>query len=226
MTTVFSYIKFCIVRKTHVSVFEIFFDIFYLSVIFSLSINLLLKDGFGASSSRIYHLAGFMSLILFFGDSFHLFPRILSFFKRENLSIIDTIGIGKQLASITITFFYVILWHLGNIIFNTKISFGFSFLIYLLALIRIILCLVPQNENKLWFIYRNIPFLFLVLVVGILFFVYRNKNISLTYGWFAILISLIVYSVFIFRRKNKSITIFIILKSISYIWLISMFVNL
>ena len=42
------------------SSFETLCDILYLLIMIALSVNLLLKDGFGNPESRIYHLAGFM----------------------------------------------------------------------------------------------------------------------------------------------------------------------
>ena len=51
------------------SSFETLCDILYLLIMIALSVNLLLKDGFGNPESRTYHLAGFMVVILILGDS-------------------------------------------------------------------------------------------------------------------------------------------------------------
>ena len=50
----------------------------------ALSVNLLFKDGFGNPDSRIYHLAGFLAVILILGDSFRFIPRITSFFIQDS----------------------------------------------------------------------------------------------------------------------------------------------
>ena len=70
------------------SPFETLCDILYLLIMVALSVNLLLKDGFGNPESRIYHLAGFMVVILILGDSFRFIPRITSFFIKDS----DNVG--------------------------------------------------------------------------------------------------------------------------------------
>ena len=45
------------------SSFETLCDILYLLIMIALSVNLLLKDGFGNPESRTYHLAGFMTIL-------------------------------------------------------------------------------------------------------------------------------------------------------------------
>ena len=66
------------------SSFETLCDILYLLIMIALSVNLLLKDGFGNPESRTYHLAGFMVVILILGDSFRFIPRITSFFIKDS----------------------------------------------------------------------------------------------------------------------------------------------
>ena len=211
------------------SSFETLCDILYLLIMIALSVNLLLKDGFGNPESRIYHLAGFMVVILILGDSFRFIPRITSFFIKDSDNVELVQDKGKIISSIVITLFYVFLWSLGIIIFSAQISFFYTILVYILAVIRIVLCLISQKYSKdsLWDIYRNLPFVFLVFVVGLLFFFYRYKIFSLVYAWVAIYFSLIFSMVVLFlSTKTERVGFWVIMRNLSLIWLISMFVDL
>lgn len=211
------------------SSFETLCDILYLLIMIALSVNLLLKDGFGNPESRTYHLAGFMVVILILGDSFRFIPRITSFFIKDSDNVELVQDKGKIISSIVITLFYVFLWSLGIIIFSAQISFFYTILVYILAVIRIVLCLISQKYSKdsLWDIYRNLPFVFLVFVVGLLFFFYRYKIFSLVYAWVAIYFSLIFSMVVLFlSTKTERVGFWVIMRNLSLIWLISMFVDL
>ena len=194
----------------------------------ALSVNLLLKDGFGNPESRIYHLAGFMVVILILGDSFRFIPRITSFFIKDSDNVELVQDKGKIISLIVITLFYVFLWSLGLIIFSAQISVFYTILVYILAVIRIVLCLISQKYSKdsLWDIYRNLPFVFLVFVVGLLFFFYRYKIFSLVYAWVAIYFSLIFSMVVLFlSTKTERVGFWVIMRNLSLIWLISMFLE-
>ena len=195
----------------------------------ALSVNLLLKDGFGNPESRTYHLAGFMVVILILGDSFRFIPRITSFFIKDSDNVELVQDKGKIISSIVITLFYVFLWSLGIIIFSAQISVVYTILVYILAVIRIVLCLISQkySRDSLWDIYRNLPFVFLVFVVGLLFFFYRYKIFSLVYAWVAIYFSLIFSMVVLFlSTKTERVGFWVIMRNLSLIWLISMFLEL
>jgi hypothetical protein len=210
------------------SSFETLCDILYLLIMIALSVNLLLKDGFGNPESRIYHLAGFMVVILILGDSFRFIPRITSFFIKDSDNVELVQDKGKIISSIVITLFYVFLWSLGIIIFSAQISVFYTILVYILAVIRIVLCLISQkySRDSLWDIYRNLPFVFLVFVVGLLFFFYRYKIFSLVYAWVAIYFSLIFSMVVLFlSTKTERVGFWVIMRNLSLIWLISMFLE-
>ena len=211
------------------SSFETLCDILYLLIMIALSVNLLLKDGFGNPESRIYHLAGFMVVILILGDSFRFIPRITSFFIKDSDNVELVQDKGKIISLIVITLFYVFLWSLGIIIFSAQISVFYTILVYILAVIRIVLCLISQkySRDSLWDIYRNLPFVFLVFVVGLLFFFYRYKIFSLVYAWVAIYFSLIFSMVVLFlSTKTERVGFWVIMRNLSLIWLISMFLEL
>ncbi len=195
----------------------------------ALCVNLLFKDGWGNPESRIYHLAGFMAVILILGDSFRFIPRISSFFVKKSDKINFVVEKGNIISSIVITVFYVFLWNLGCIIFLPEISVFYTILIYILAFIRILFCLLTQkyDESSIWDIFRNLPFVFLVFVVGFLFFYYRYKIFSLVYAWVAIYFSLLFSAIIIFlSSKTEKVGFWVILRNLSFIWLISMFLDL
>lgn len=210
------------------SSFETLCDILYLLIMIALSVNLLFKDGFGNPDSRIYHLAGFLAVILILGDSFRFVSRITSFFVKDSDNVDLVQDKGKIISSIVITLFYLFLWSLGSIIFVSNISLLYTLLVYILAIIRILLCFVSSKNNSVgWDVVKNIPFALLVFVVGFLFFYYRNKIFSLVYAWVAIYFSLIFSMVIIFlSSKTERVGFWVILRNLSFIWLISMFVNL
>ena len=112
----------------------------------ALSVNLLFKDGFGNPDSRIYHLAGFLAVILILGDSFRFIPRITSFFIQDSDNVELVQDKGKIISSIVITLFYLFLWSLGSIIFVSNISLLYTLLVYILAIIRILLCFVNLSQ--------------------------------------------------------------------------------
>ena len=71
-----------------------------------------------------------------------------------------------------------------------------------------------------------IPFVFLVFVVGLLFFFYRYKIFSLVYAWVAIYFSLIFSMVVLFlSTKTERVGFWVIMRNLSLIWLISMFLE-
>lgn len=210
------------------SSFETLCDILYLLIMIALCVNLLFKNGWGNPESRTYHLAGFMVVILILGDSFRFIPRITSFFIKDSDNVELVQDKGKIISSIVITLFYVFLWSLGIIIFSAQISVFYTILVYILAVIRIVLCLISQKYSKdsLWDIYRNLPFVFLVFVVGLLFFFYRYKIFSLVYAWVAIYFSLIFSIVVLFlSTKTERVGFWVIMRNLSLIWLISMFLE-
>lgn len=139
------------------------FDIFYLLSAFTIGIYLLRT---GNSSVRI--LAGSMALVLAIGDSFHLLPRICAILTGKEERLTKALGIGKLITSITMTVFYLFLWQIGLLLFLPDASFLLSLPVYILAILRILLCLLPQNRwtdrypPVRFGIYRNIPFFFWV----------------------------------------------------------------
>lgn len=158
------------------AIMETSFDVVYLTTVIVLGI-LMIKDSKG---NKQYLLYGIMAVVLGVGDSFHLIPRAiaLSTTGLENYTV--SLGIGKFITSITMTFFYILLYYVWRKRYNVVNRQGITCIVYFLAIVRIVLCLFPQNAwtsangSLAWGIYRNIPFAIMGLLILVLF--YKSSN--------------------------------------------------
>ena len=168
------------------------FDIFYLVTAIIVGLLILRK-----SDSKVGKMMGAAVLILGCGDAFHLVPRVLNYFVARDFTA--ALGVGKLVTSITMTVFYVLMYHIGCECFRTEKNSLLTKAVYVLAAIRIVLCLLPQNgwltndSSMLWGIIRNIPFVILGLVVIALFFKYRAQTAHFRHIWLWILLSFAFY---------------------------------
>lgn len=208
---------------------EAVFDISYLG--FGLYIGMVLLLSASGNPTRL--LAGAAALLLVAGDAFHLVPRIALIQTGKEEQLRGALGTGKQITSITITLFYVLLWQIGVLAFSPKGINVWSYLVYGLTAIRIFLCLLPQNQWKerfppiAWGITRNIPFFLQGLVVAGLFFIYRNAAPGLTYMWLAIALSFAFYlPVVLWVNKNPRIGMLMLPKICAYSWMLVIFLSL
>ncbi|MBQ7242895.1 MAG: hypothetical protein IJS52_01655, partial [Bacilli bacterium] len=97
-------------------IFEPAFEILYLVIGLAISIFILVK-----SHKRLpYVLFGVMGLVLVFGDSFHLIPRIVNSWELGDANIYAYLGIGKLVTSITMTVFYLILFWFFKLRYQKK----------------------------------------------------------------------------------------------------------
>lgn len=153
-------------------VFESIFDIAYLLIVISLGIKLLNNK---KSGGRLF---GVMAILLGVGDAFHLVPRIISHFTANGFEKnVVALSWGQFVTSITMTIFYVLFYHYyRNLSGDTDDRKKFA--IYILAIARIILVLLPQNNwgtadgNYLFGIYRNVPF----AILGLLLIIWTHKQ--------------------------------------------------
>lgn len=209
--------------------FEAVFDILYLVVAIIIGLTLLLSTPY--SFLRI--LAGIMALVLALGDAFHLIPRIYVIITDKEEQMTRLLGRGKQIASITMTIFYVILWHVGVILFSPVNIIFWTYAVYSLAIIRIILCLFPQNKWEKryspikWGVWRNIPFFIQGMLVAGLFFAFKDVLPFIGTVWFAIILSFLFYiPVVIWSNKNPKLGMLMLPKTCTYLWLLIMFISL
>ena len=188
---------------------------------------------FTAEGQEVRLFAGLMALILVGGDSFHLIPRIMSIIKEDEESWRSALGRGKQITSISITIFYTFLWHIGLMLFAPADSLIFTIIVYLLAAVRIILCLLPQNKwmelkpPVKWGIIRNAPFFVQGIMVMVLFAIFSNVVPGVQWMWLAITLSFGFYlPVVLWSNKNPKIGMLMLPKTCAYIWIVVMCLSL
>lgn len=209
--------------------FEAVFDGFYL--IFALSLGAILL--FSGADNNARMLAGIMALVLALGDAFHLLPRIAVILTKEERRWRSALGRGKQITSITMTIFYLLLWQIGLLIFPQMAVGAWSYVVYFLGAVRIALCLLPQNQWLEryppigWGILRNIPFFLLGAVVAMQFFLQRNTIAGLSQLWLAIVLSFAFYlPVTLWANRNPKIGMLMLPKSCAYLWMLVMCLSL
>ena len=202
---------------------ETAFDIVYLTLVITIGIIMLIKS----KGSKQFRLFGIMAITLGCGDAFHLIPRSIALLSTGLEDYSFFLGIGKFITSITMTIFYVILYYVWRERYNIKDKSDMTFLVYALAIIRIILCLFPQNNWSTnssplsWGIYRNIPFAILGLVIILLFLKSANENNDkpFKFMWLTIVLSFGFYiPVVLFADKVPAVGMLMIPKTCAYVW--------
>lgn len=181
---------------------------------------------------------GAMTLLLGCGDAFHLVPRILvnlrgtsedpDVSRRRSFAL----GLGNLVSSVTMTLFYLLLFvsmwqmtHPGRGMAFSALETCVLCILCALAVVRIALCLFPQNRwfdgtgSQAWGIYRNVPF----VIMGIITVLYLV-------GWYGewLMASLVCVSfacyvgVVLGARDNPALGMLMVPKTICYIWLVSL----
>ena len=204
---------------------EVIFDILYLAIASLIGLYLL----FTSNGITLRILAGLMALVLAGGDAFHLIPRIHVINTGREELYRRSLGIGKQITSITMTVFYVMLWHIAQSLYGLNLFKLWTFVIYTMAIIRIVLCLMPQNRwidrypPISWGIYRNIPFFMMGVIIAFVFFQNRDLVPAFYWTWLAILLSFGFYlPVVLYANKNPKIGMLMLPKTLMYVWLLVM----
>lgn len=208
---------------------EAIFDILYLTVASILGFTLL----FSEPGNTVGMLAGVMALVLVGGDAFHLVPRIIVIKTGREERYRNMLGRGKQIASITMTLFYVFLWQIALQVFIPNDNKLWSYIIYILSAVRIFMCLLPQNKWMQryppvnWGIWRNIPFFLQGMTVAGLFFSFRSTIEGLSMMWLAIILSFAFYlPVVLWANKNPKVGMLMLPKTCTYIWMLIMCLSL
>ena len=200
---------------------------------FALIAGIVMLSRYDGNQYMLY--AGIMVLVLCFGDSFHLVPRIIRNVRGPSSRSSFYLGLGNLVSSITMTLFYVLMFYVvcymnGMHDVGTA-DYAVMVLLDILAVVRIGLCLVPSNRwfdgvgDLKWAIIRNVPFVIMgILMVGWL--LYR----SIVYGWGMYLLSVLIILSFgfyipvvLFARKKPMVGMLMIPKTICYIVIICLF---
>lgn len=205
------------------AIFETLFDVLYLSTVIIVGI-IMIKNSNG---NKQYKLFGIMAVTLGLGDAFHLVPRALALNTTGLENFTAALGIGKFITSITMTIFYIILYYVWRLRYNIKGKNGLSISVYLFAIIRIVLCFMPQNAwtsatpPLSWGIYRNIPFAAMGILIIILFYK-STKNANDTAFknmWLTIVLSFAFYiPVVLWADIYPLVGMLMIPKTLAYVW--------
>lgn len=140
---------------------------------------------------------GLASLILGCGDAFHLVPRVLNYFVNADFTV--ALGVGKFVTSITMTIFYLFVYHISLLHYKVSENRKTTYILYGLATLRIVLCLFPQNRwlqnesDVTWGIIRNIPFVIMGLLIVVMYYQKRNEEPIFKNIWLYILLSFLFY---------------------------------
>jgi len=175
---------------------ETVFEIPYLSFVIIAGLIMIVKG-----KSQLVKLAGVMSLVLGLGDSFHLIPRVYALWTGGTAEHVAILGIGKLITSITMTLFYMITYYVWRGYYEVEGRKPVTYSMWALAILRIALSLLPQNEwlspnpSLLFGVLRNIPFTAMGILMIILFYQETRRTgkqafrhmplaITLSYGFY------------------------------------------
>lgn len=202
---------------------ETLFDIGYLISVITIGGMMIGKS----NGKKEYRLFGIMAVILGVGDSFHLVPRIYALCTTGLENYTALLGAGKFVTSITMTIFYVLFYQVWRIRYRISGKRELTILVYFLAALRILLCLMPQNQwtspsaPLSWGIYRNIPFALLGLCILLLFYksARETRDTDFRCMWLTILLSFGFYiPVVLWADSAPLVGMLMIPKTCAYLW--------
>ena len=207
------------------AIMETLFDTVYLISVITIGI-LMIR---GCKGDRQFRLFGIMAVVLGAGDAFHLVPRAVALCTTglENYTV--PLGLGKWITSVTMTIFYVLLYYVWRQRYRIKSQVGLTAAVYVLAGLRILLCMMPQNQwlsadaPLSWGIWRNIPFALLGLLVIVLFYrsAKKHRDQAFRWMWLTIVLSFGFYiPVVLWADTIPMIGMLMIPKTCAYVWTI------
>ena len=205
------------------AVFETLFDIVYLVTVVTLGVIMIRSS----KGRKQYFLYGIMAVTLGCGDAFHLVPRALALCTSGLENYTAALGIGKLITSVTMTAFYVILYYVWRLRYQVEGKKGITVTVWVLALLLIVLCLMPQNawispEAPIsWGIYRNIPFTILGILIIVLFYqsAKEKQDKPFRFLWLTVVLSFAFYiPVVLFADTVPVVGMLMIPKTCAYVW--------
>ena len=205
------------------AIVETLFDAVYLISVITIGILMIRKS----KGNRQFTMFGIMAVLLGSGDAFHLVQRAFALCTTglENFTV--QLGLGKWITSVTMTIFYVILYYIWRERYQIKGHNATTAAIYVLAGLRIVLCMMPQNEwlsaeaPLSWGIYRNIPFALMGLLIIVLFYksAKERNDQSFRWMWMTIVLSFAFYiPVVLWADVVPMIGMLMIPKTCAYVW--------
>ncbi len=201
------------------------FDILYLLFAIAAGIFMILR-----SRSKTGRMMGLAALILGSGDAFHLVSRVINYFSSSDMTA--ALGIGKLVTSVTMTFFYVLMYYIWTDVFSREKTRKAAVTVWSLTALRVILCLLPGNDwinngnSMTWGIIRNIPFVILGAFICYLWFKTRTGDKVLRPMWILIALSFAFYiPVAVFAGILPILGMLMLPKTICYIIMILLFLR-
>lgn len=209
------------------AIMETLFDACYLIGVVTVGV-IMLKNANGNKTLKMF---GWMSVILGCGDAFHLVPRAYALWTTGLEANAAALGVGKLITSVTMTIFYVLLYHIWRERYQITGYKTTTLAIYALAAVRVGLCMFPQNEWLTynapisWGIYRNIPFAIMGIIIIVLFYQQAKKHNDKAFRhmWLAITLSFAFYvPVVLWAEAVPIIGTLMIPKTLAYVWVVLM----
>ena len=205
------------------AIVETIFDAVYLISVITIGILMIRRS----KGNRQFTMFGIMAVLLGSGDAFHLVPRAFALCTTglENFTV--PLGLGKWITSVTMTIFYVVLYHIWRERYHIKGQKLTTAAIYGLAGLRIVLCMMPQNDwlsanaPLSWGIYRNVPFALMGLIIIVLFYksTKESNDQSFSWMWLTIVLSFAFYiPVVLWADVIPMIGMLMIPKTCAYVW--------
>ena len=205
------------------AIVETLFDIIYLTTVLTLGVRMVRRS----AGRRQYRLFGWMAVVLGAGDAFHLVPRAVALCTTGLENYTAALGLGKWITSVTMTVFYLLLYAVWRERYRIRGRQGLTALVGLLAGVRILLCMLPQNrwlsaDAPLdWGIWRNIPFALLGLVMILLFYRSAKETGDRAFSrmWLTIALSFGFYiPVVLWADAVPMVGMLMIPKTCAYVW--------
>ncbi|AMC92545.1 hypothetical protein AOC36_00610 [Erysipelothrix larvae] len=206
---------------------ETIFDICYLVGVITAGYIMMTKG----KSNGLVKKFGIMAVLLGVGDSFHLVPRMVALWTTGLEANAAALGIGKLVTSITMTIFYLILYYIWRERYEVEGRKPVTIILWALAIIRIGLCLLPQNQwlsyhqPLKWGIIRNVPFAIMGFMIIMLFahLVKRKDDKVFRFMPLAIALSFAFYiPVVLFSAEYPLVGMLMIPKTLAYVWIVYM----
>lgn len=206
---------------------ETIFDVCYLIGIISAGLIMMVKGDKKSLAKKF----GVMAVLLGAGDSFHLIPRMYALWTTGLEANAAALGAGKWITSITMTVFYLILYYIWKERYNIKQGKNLDITMWVLTVVRIALCMFPQNDwlnfNQplLWGILRNIPFAIMGIIIIVLFAQEIKKSDDKIFHFMplAIILSFGFYiPVVLFGSVVPLLGMLMIPKTLAYVWVVLM----
>lgn len=187
------------------AIMETIFEVIYLGFALFSGVYLLIK-----SKKRLdYIVLGIAILLLGVGDAFHLVPRMIGLNTTGLDHYVVELGLGKFITSITMTFFYVLMYIFLIVRYKKNLPLWLHILYGGLFLVRIILVALPYNNwfgesPYIWNIIRNIPFILMGMIFIILSYRMQKEDKYFKWTWLIVTLSFVFYLITAFGATYVS----------------------